>query len=231
MIRTDTAQADATISSCSLATGPKTILSLCDASGSWSQPYVDAGYYVHRVDLKYEPGTTQVTKNVFHLGCDITRMDWPWTWPIDGVLAAPSCTCFCRPGSQHWFKMDFYRETERDMKLWRACLRLATKAAELFGAWWALENPPGRHRDLMPEIGDPSWQFQPWEYGDPWTKQTYIWGTARKPPVTDPVEPEKPRRTPNGKTQGRIAFMSSSAKAEREKTPSGFAKAFFEANP
>jgi hypothetical protein len=82
----------------------------------------------------------------------------------------------------------------------------------------------------MPELGPPAWQFQPYEYGDPWGKQTYIWGTAVKPPITNPVEPAPTRRTPNGKTQGTIAFMSSSWKREREKTPDGFAKAFFEAN-
>jgi hypothetical protein len=124
--------------------------------------------------------------------------------------------------------MDFLGETDQNIRVWRECLRIIEVEQP---TWWALENPPGRHRELMPEIGKPSWQFQPWEYGDPWTKQTYIWGTAAKPPVTDPVEPEPTRRTPNGKTQGRIAFMSSSAKAEREKTPSGFAKAFFDANP
>lgn len=94
----------------------------------------------------------------------------------------------------------------------------------------ALENPPGRHQRLIPELGPPAWQYQPFEYGDPWGKQTYIWGTAAKPPVVNPVEPMPTRRTPNGRTQGRIAFMSSSWKHEREKTPAGFAKAFAEAN-
>lgn len=209
----------------------RTILSLCDASGAWSQPYVDAGYKVVRVDMAHEPGVNQLADNLWHTGCDITRMRWPDHWEVHGVLAAPPCTTFCRPGSQHWAKMDLMGETDRDMQVWRECLRIAHMASSKFGAWWALENPPGRHKKLMPEIGEPAWQFQPWEYGDPWSKQTYIWGTASKPEVTDPVKPQPTRRTPNGKTQGRIAFMSSTAKAEREKTPDGFARAFFEANP
>jgi len=205
------------------------ILSLCDYSGVWSRPYVEAGYRVVRVDLDYHYGTVVVHPRLFHVGGRIGQNDFddfllrfePW-----GVLAAPPCTTFCRPGAQHWFKMDFNGQTAKDVATFRACRRICQQAK----AWWALENPPGRHKDVMPELGKPAWQFQPWEFGDPWSKQTYIWGTARKPEVTAPVEPEPTRRTPNGKTQGRIAFMSSTAKRAREQTPAGFAKAFFEAN-
>lgn len=205
--------------------GDKLILSLCDYSGVWSQPYADAGYEVWRVDFGHRKGINQHSDNVWHWGADIC--DLPWSRPVHGVLAAPSCTCFCRPSSQWWFRQDFTGATGRDVRLFRACLALCVNAR----AWWALENPPGRHGEVMPELGKPAWQFQPWEYGDSWTKQTYIWGTAKKPEPRNVVAPEPMRRTPNGKTQGRIAFLSSSAKREREKTPEGFAMAFFEANP
>lgn len=159
-----------------------------------------------------------------HVGMDLTEEQPGGVF--DAVLAAPSCTCFCRPGARWWPRMDESGQTDRDIALFRACLEICRRAAR----WWALENPPGRHQKLIPELGPPAWQFQPWQYGDPWIKQTYIWGTAKQPPVTNTVEPEPTRRTPNGRSQGRIAFMSSSWKREREKTPSGFAKAFFEAN-
>jgi len=200
-----------------------TVLSLCDRSGVWSAPFAEAGYHVVMVDLAHEPGE-QTADNVTRVGVDVTKFDYPGH-PY-AVLAAPPCTCFCRPGARHWFKMDFTRQTLRDITVFKACLRLCRLAE----AWWALENPPGRHRELIPELGPPAWQFQPWEYGDPWGKQTYIWGTAQKPPVVAPVTPAATRRTPNGKTQGRIAFMSSSHKTAREETPPGFARAFFEAN-
>jgi len=142
------------------------------------------------------------------------------------VLAAPPCTSFCRPAARWWARQDSDGSTVRDVAVFRACLRICRMAS----SWWALENPPGRHRKLMPELGAPSWQWQPWQYGDPWGKQTYIWGTAKQPPITAPVKPEPTRQTPNGKWQGRIAFMSSSWKRQREQTPAGFAKAFFEVN-
>lgn len=199
-------------------------LSLCDYSGVWSAPYAEAGYHVVMVDTGHKAGV-QAEGNVTRIGADVREFSWitdpPWA-----VLAAPPCTCFCRPGSRHWFKMDFTGQTRRDVEVFRACLQLCKLAT----GWWALENPPGRHVELMPELGPPAWQFQLYDYGDPWGKQTYIWGTAQKPPVVAPVAPEPTRRTPNGKTQGRIAFMSSSHKKQREQTPPGFARAFFEAN-
>lgn len=200
------------------------ILSLCDYSGEWSRPYLEAGYRVVRVDMGHPEGETIGNDGAMLVGGDVTRIDFP-VRPY-AVLAAPPCTTFCRPGARWWFKMDLHGETERDIRVMRACLRLCRTAR----AWWAMENPPGRHVELIPELGRPAWQFRPYEYGDAWDKQTYIWGTAVKPPVLAAVAPEPTRRTPNGKTQGRIAFMSSSWKREREKTPRGFAEAFFEAN-
>lgn len=190
----------------------KTILSLCDYSGVWSQPYREAGYRVVQIDIALN-GISVL---------DYYPLQRPW-----GVLAAPPCTCFCRPAARWWARQDADGSTIRDINVFNACLRLC-QAAE---GWWALENPPGRHRKLMPGLGAPMWQYHPYEYGDPWGKQTYIWGTAVKPPVTAPVTPAPTRRTPNGRTQGRIAFMSSSWKRQREQTPGGFARSFFAANP
>jgi hypothetical protein len=204
------------------------IWSLFDYSGVWSQPYVDAGYKVMRIDLAHPPGIEQVSERLWTVGCDLMRFEIPaWAdWRPWGVLAAPPCTTFCRPGARWWKRMDAAGETERDVRLFNRAIDLCRKAA----GWWALENPPGRHRSVIEGMQEAAWQFQPWEYGDPWVKQTYIWGTAVKPPVIAPVTPEPTRRTPNGRSQGRIAFMSSSWKREREKTPNGFAKAFCEAN-
>lgn len=196
------------------------ILSLCDYSGAWSSPYLRKGYEVVMVDSKHPAGEWRGRDGAWRIGADVTAFEFPWT--PHAVLAAPPCTCFCRPSSRWWKRQDATGQTTRDIATMRACLRICDTAS----GWWALENPPGRHRDLVTELGDPSWQYQPWEYGDPWGKQTYIWGTATKPPVVAPVEPEPTRRTPNGRTQGRIAFMSSSHKAQRERTPDGFSRAF-----
>lgn len=51
----------------------KVILSLCDLAGTWSQPYVDAGYDVRRVDLQ--------------AGVDVRLLCHQG--PVHGILAAP----------------------------------------------------------------------------------------------------------------------------------------------
>ena len=200
------------------------VLSLCDFSGVWSQPYVDAGYRVVRIDLGYPEGEHKVADNVWHVGADLTAMKPRWK-PY-GVLAAPPCCCFCRPGARWWKRMDARGDTQKAVDVFEACLRVARTAT----GWWALENPPGRHKRLM-EFEEPLWQWQPWHYGDPWSKQTYIWGTAKRPPQEcfDPP-PKLTYRTPNGHLQGRVSRMSSSWKRKREETPPGFARAFFKAN-
>lgn len=203
----------------------RTILSLCDYSGEWSKPYLEAGYQVIQVDLGLPPGDCKDGDRTL-IGADLLewfpRLDLkPW-----GVLAAPPCTCFCRPGARWWGDMDSKGETQKAIQVFLKCYSICQMAQ----GWWALENPPGRFSRLVPSLPKPSWQFQPYEYGDPWSKQTYIWGTAKKPIPTNQVEPPPTRRTPNGRTQGRISMMSSSWKSEREKTPQGFSRAFFLAN-
>jgi hypothetical protein len=98
-----------------------------------------------------------------------------------------------------------------------ACLRFI-----LFGQpeWWALENPIGK---LVRWLGKPKMYFQPYEFGDPYTKRTALWGEFT-PPTKHPVEPTE---------GGKIWRMAPSAdRAEKRSiTPAGFARAFFEANP
>jgi hypothetical protein len=208
------------------------ILSLCDFSGSWSQPYVDAGYEVIRIDSGHPSGFSfpdPANLNLIHVGMDLLSHSFIWDldYPPWGVLAAPPCTCLTRAAACRWPKQDAEGRTARDLQLFKVCWAMAQRAT----GWWALENPPGRHRKLMPELPAPAWQFQPWQYGDPWTKQTYIWGTAKKPEVVDKVvEPATTKRIPSGRLQGPISRMSSSWKRQRAQTPAGFAQAFFKAN-
>ena len=85
--------------------------------------------------------------------------------------------------------------------------------------WWALENPVGR---LGHYLGKPVIYFDPCDYGDPYTKKTCLWGNFNVP-IKAPVEPTeggKMWRIPPSKDRPKL----------RSITPSGFAKAFFEAN-
>jgi hypothetical protein len=184
----------------------RTILSLCDYSGHWSAPYREAGYDVVQVDLQH--------------GQDVRLLEFPGS--VHGILAAPPCRVFCRPGARLWDAWGTDGLCE-GLSLVDACLRFVAICKP---QWWALENPPGRlHRFL----GPPSFEFHPWEYGDAYTKHTYLWGKFSHP-VKQPVAPETyPDHLPAGR-RDRTSRMSSSARNERAATPQGFAKAFFEAN-
>lgn len=45
--------------------------------------------------------------------------------------------------------------------------------------WWILENPAnGKLKEI---IGEPKAIYQPWEFGNPWTKKTALWGNFTMP--------------------------------------------------
>jgi len=178
---------------------PPIILDLCSGTGAWSQPYVDAGYDVRRFTLPIY---------------DVRRIHWRFG-PVRGVLAAPPCTEFAVSGARWWASKPPHL-LEEAVAVVQACLRIIDEAKP---AWWALENPVGR---LSKFIGPPVCYFQPWEYGDPWTKRTGLWGRFTVPAKT-PVTPAE--KSP-------IHYMPPSPEraALRSITPAGFARAFAEAN-
>lgn len=131
---------------------PQLILSLCDYTGAWSQPYEDDGYEVIRIDLAH--------------GQDVRLLELP-SRPIHGVLAAPPCTVFANSGAR-WPRTD--DDMREGLSVVDACCRLVLAARP---AWWALENPVGK---LCRYLGTPRLIFQPNDYGDPYTKRTCLWG-------------------------------------------------------
>lgn len=141
------------------------VLSLCDYSGSWPEPYELAGYDVRRVDVQ-----SGIDVRTFeHLGI-----------PVRGILAAPPCERFCRASGSTWARD---ADPVDALAVVDACLR----AVALYDpAWWALENPPGR---LSRWLGPPAFSFQPHQFGHPWTKQTYLWGRFTPPELGPLVEP------------------------------------------
>jgi hypothetical protein len=179
------------------------ILSLCDHSGVWSRPYLEAGYKVVRVDLK----AGQDVRLMPHVG-----------QRVHGILAAPPCSHFARSGAPHWQAKGESALLD-GLAVVDACLR----AVAIYRPdWWALENPIGRLKDFL---GPPCWRFDPCDFGDPWTKRTWLWGHFTPPvPILCPsavrVHPIEIDRT-----------TRRSGKVARSVTPAGFSRAFFEANP
>lgn len=198
----------------------KIILDLCGGTGSWSLPYKKAGYDVRVITSPDYDVTDYIPpRNVY------------------GILAAPPCTEFSPA------KGILDRNFVDGMNTVNACIRIIFTSKPKF---WALENPTGfLHQWLGPE----KFKFEPWNYGDPWSKQTSLWGNFKipKPLYTNwlyvPKNPNLYIR-PGRKKPG-IAFLHKSSTLEcfphldkiaetdaefRAITPQGFAKSFFEAN-
>jgi hypothetical protein len=172
----------------------RVILDLCSGTGAWSEPYVAAGYDVRRVTLP--------------------RQDVRFYAPPDtawGVLAAPPCEAFSLARNGTPASPD---ELVCGLGVVAACLKIIALTRPV---WWALENPVGR---LAHCLGRPALTFEPWQFGDAWTKRTSLWGRFQAPAI------------PIGQL---VAPVGSAAqrgnRTERARTPAGFARAFFEANP
>ncbi len=200
----------------------KIILDLCGGTGSWSKPYRDAGYDVRIITLpEYDVRTYEPPDNVY------------------GILAAPPCTefsvlnCIAAPRE---------RNEDEGMEIVNACLAIINKCKPKF---WAMENPTGYLRKYL---GKPKMSFQPWEYGDAWTKRTDIWGNYNVPEKVYKDWKDVPKLPlyirPN-REKPNFAFLHKSAIKDipqlseynpktdaefRAITPPSFAKAFFLAN-
>lgn len=193
----------------------KVILDLCGGTGSWSLPYRKAGYDVRVITLPTH---------------DI--MEYKPPDKVYGILAAPPCT--------HLSLARTTAKTPRDlrgaMELVNRCLHIIY-AARYEGTlkFWALENPLGILRQFL---GKPPLTWEPFEYGDPYTKKTDLWGyynlPKRKPvelidqqmrdcSINNRILPELPKEYAAICPEGKQA-------ARRAMTPKGFATAFYKAN-
>ena len=179
----------------------KIILDLCGGTGAWSNPYKDAGYDVRLITLPdHDVRLYSPPDNVY------------------GILAAPPCTHLARSGAR-WWKQKGEGALLEAMSIVDACLRIVIVTGP---EWWALENPIGR---ISRYLGEPVLKFDPYYYGDPWTKRTWVWGDFNMP-LECRVEPAQGDRTSSiGPTK---SYFDRSSR--RSITPPGFAQAFFEAN-
>lgn len=214
----------------------RVILHLCADTGSDTWPYqMDPEYEVIRI------GEAVGVEN-------FTLADKDYV--VSGIVANPVCTNFSAAKRGNYFGGG-KREGPDLSDVWMVneCLRIIEEA-QMQGAldWYVIENPAsGRLRDYL---GAPAHSYQPWEYGDPWTKHTGLWGDFTMPPplYTDwedvPKNPAlyaRPGRKPS------IAFMHRAAAKEipdfvqcfeegmeypatdadfRSLAPQGFARAF-----
>lgn len=209
----------------------KIILDLCGGTGAWSRPYAEHGYDVRNITLPdYDVQTYQPPKNVH------------------GILAAPPCEQFSFAKTT-----GKPRDLKKGMEIVIACLKIIwecqyrllspySKTTPL--KFWALENPNGL---LKRFLGKSLFEFNPYDFGDEYQKQTSLWGyfnLPKKSPIKLSPELKKLSRTHSQPPANYMKFDRLKTKEIHPKyygiydrrtgraiTPPGFAKAFFEANP
>lgn len=199
----------------------KIILQLCADTGSDTKPYRDAGYEVILVGSKIGVENYNPPQGVY------------------GIIANPVCVEFSTARSN-----GKARNPEAGMFLVRECQRII---AEANPQWWVIENPA---KGVLKEyLGTPTYEYEPWWYGSPWSKRTALWGKFNIPPRQYTDFNDVPKidglYTRPGRQKPSLAFMHKShAKLIpefqgfnpesdmefRSLCSQKFAKAFFEAN-
>jgi hypothetical protein len=224
----------------------KTILSFFDYSGNWLEPYYYAGWNVVQIDRKIK----NLHDGFSAFSVDILSLNADWFFEnifdvygtVEGCLFAPPCDDYAGSGAKHWKDKDknkpglfgdHYRLEIFDEYVLQ-CLRIVElcKGSDE-DSWydeegnrtffWALENPVGRIAKRIPEIGKP-WFFQPYWFGDAYSKKTGLYGEFNKPEKTNEVKPTQ------GSKMLKMGGKSAKTKELRSITPLGFAYAFYEAN-
>lgn len=199
----------------------KTILHLCADIGSDSFPYRQNGYLVYCIGR--------------HVGVERYR----FKGNVYGIIANPVCTEFSTARST-----GKARNPEEGLKMVRECQRIISECKPKF---WVIENPA--RGVLKNYLGKPTYEYEPWWYGSPWTKRTALWGNFNIPKRiyhnwSDVPKIEGLYQRPNrGKPS--LAFMHKSHKklirewdcfaveddmSFRSLCSQKFAQAFFEAN-
>jgi len=200
------------------------VLSLCDRTGNIVRPWAKAGYDCLCLDLGHSIRRDKVEERVgagsiTYRWSDVrsvTPSDIGFTPSI--VFAAPPCTNLAVSGAR-----DFSRKGLQGLidglVLVEACRRLC----DWFGVPWMLENPVSRLSSCWRK---PDHVFQPWEFGDNYTKKTCLW-TGGGFVMPSPRVLDEPPDVENS-----IHEMSPGPdRADRRSiTPPGFAIAVMEAN-
>ena len=230
----------------------KIILDLCGGTGAWSLPYKKHGYCVINITLPNFDITLTGIENdrlIFRSPNGNGRAISPplvvATEDIYGILSAPPCTMFSFART----KANKDRNLREGMECVRACLNIIWACMEVKQntakktlplKFWALENPNGMLKFFL---GKPAFEFNPYDFGDQYQKQTHLWGWFNEPkknPIeltakqkelhktnSQPLPVLKPYKSLNIAPE---MFGKLTNQERRAITPAGFAKAFFDSN-
>jgi hypothetical protein len=203
------------------------VISLCDRTGRFLQPWAEAGFECYAVDVQHSIRKDRFENGIWFVWGDAR------TWrPPSGkrpifVAAFPPCTHVAVSGARD-FKKKGGQMLRDSLETFEAC----RQAAAWSGAPYLIENPVGILSSI-PHIGKPNYWFDPCDYtlyepADNYTKKTGLWtgnGFVMPPPaklVGLPPPDDRIHKASPGSDRGDV----------RSETPLGFSRAvFLENNP
>lgn len=205
------------------------VISLCDYTGNFAKPWVQAGHEAVLVDPQHLQSHT--FDRVTHLPGTVedvlgTLAELIATRRVVFVAGFPPCTDLAVSGAR-WFESK--RQTDplfqaRAVAVAEQCRTVG----RLSGAPWLVENPVSV---LSQVFGPADHSFHPYEFtgyepGDNYTKRTNLWTGGGF------VMPAPNRDVSLGEPDDRIHKASPSEDRSnfRSATPMGFARAVYEAN-
>ena len=220
--------------------GKGVILDLCGGTGSWSKPFSDAGYDVFVITLPEYDVTDVIFRDELIGFVSVIHTLWIDCTDVVGILAAPPCTMFSFARTRGNITS---RDLEKGMRTVKACLDIIwycqAKLENQYSqkptlGFWALENPNGH---LKYFLGKPSFEFDPYEFGDIYSKKTHLWGWFNDPIKTHTIDSRVQGKKFDQLLMSDLKSIDHSTfrdtknrQALRSITPAGFAKAFFKAN-
>jgi len=206
------------------------VVSLCDITGQFVEPWVEAGYEAVLVDpqhgMTHQDGPVLKVAATVHEALPLLR-DLAESGRIAFVATWPPCTQMATSGAAHWERKwleDSYFQAKA-----AAVAEQCRTFGELTGAPYFVENP----RSMLSQVfGAPDHTFNPWEFthyepADNYTKLTCLWtgGGFQMPPRHMAPDLGEPRE---------FVMSARGSHAERGNvrsvTPRGFSRAVFAAN-
>lgn len=196
------------------------VVSLCDRTGNMVKPWAEAGYECWCVDIQHSIRRDGREGNINFVWGDANT--WLPPQEIRGriaiLFAFPPCTNTSLSGAR-----DFQKKGSAMLRHAVELFENCEKAGAWAGVPYMVENPASV---ISTHYRKPDYKFQPWQYGDLWQKETWLW-TGNEFRMPRPIHAMKPE----GVTQKIWQMPPSDDRADlRAETPPGFARAVFEAN-
>ncbi len=140
------------------------VVSCFDKTTNMVKPWAEAGYLCYCVDSQHPDGETR-RGNIILVGADM--LDWLPPKNVAFASFATPCTDVAESGAR-WMKDKGLGRLIRSLQLFKRSVDIA----EMMGCPYIIENPKNTVSTYWRE---PDYKFNPNDYGDPYTKETWLW--------------------------------------------------------